>query len=170
MLLGTDAFRRLCEARDLLREPGDPPLPVREVARRARMSHFHFIRRFHALFGLTPHQYRIRSRLERARILLATGGHSVTDVCMDVGCSSLGSFSDQFTRRTGAAPARFQRTARALAPSPGALPPPLFPGCLSLMTALPAHAFRNFREANDARSPIESEVPYANQTDQPAGG
>ena len=64
-----------------------------KVAREAAISPFHFIRQFEAVFGVTPHQYRIGRRIERAKHLLAAGQHSVTDVCMEVGFSSLGSFS-----------------------------------------------------------------------------
>lgn len=48
------------------------------------MSPFHFIRRFESLFGMTPHQFRIERRLDRAKLLLAAGNHSVTEVCMEV--------------------------------------------------------------------------------------
>src|SRR6185312_17314665 len=98
MLVGPDTFRRLCRARELLAEETEQPLTIREVARRSRISPFHFIRQFEALFGLTPHQFRIQARLDRAKRLLATGGHSVTEVCMEVGMSSLGSFSNLFAR------------------------------------------------------------------------
>ena len=56
-MLATDTFVRLCRARDLLREVADRPLTLEDIARDAAMSHFHFIRQFTALFGITPHQY-----------------------------------------------------------------------------------------------------------------
>src|ERR1700716_2108935 len=104
MLLGHDTFQRLCRARELLQEVPEQTLSIKEIARQVRISPFHFIRQFEALFGLTPHQFRIQSRLDHAKRLLAMGHHSVTEVCMEVGMSSLGSFSDLFTRRTGATP------------------------------------------------------------------
>jgi len=70
------------------------------------MSPFHFIRQFEAVFGATPHQFRIQTRLDRAKQLLALSDYSVTDVCLEVGFSSLGSFSDLFARRVGAPPSR----------------------------------------------------------------
>jgi AraC-like DNA-binding protein len=82
----------------MLREIRDERLTLREVAREADMSPFHFIRQFEAVFGSSPHQFRIGTRLERAKQLLAMGGYSVTDVCMEVGFSSLGSFSQLFAR------------------------------------------------------------------------
>ena len=123
------------------------PLSIEHIAREVRISPFHFIRQFEAVFGLTPHQFRIQSRLERAKLLLAMGQHSVTEVCMEVGFSSLGSFSDLFRRRVGTTPSAYQRQARVLVQVPATFPPDLFPGCLSLMGCLPPTAFRNFREA-----------------------
>ena len=137
-----DSFARLCRARDMLREVHDRPPTIDEVARAAAMSPFHFIRRFRALFGDTPHQYRIRARIDRAREMLAVDDRSVTDVCMEVGCSSLGSFSDLFARRVGVPPSAYQRHARAMVVVPGIVPKELFPGCLTLMGA----AFATFEK------------------------
>jgi AraC-like DNA-binding protein len=164
MVLRGDAFRRLCVARELLAEREEQPLSIRDIARESGMSHFHFIRQFEALFGYTPHQFRIQLRLDHAKHLLALGHHSVTDVCMEVGMSSLGSFSDLFLRRVGVAPSEYRQRARVQVP--GGLPP--FPGCLSLMAFLPASAFRNFREAEPRVIPLE--CVDANQADQPDGG
>jgi AraC-like DNA-binding protein len=144
------AFERLCRARRRLEQAGEASLPVQEIAREAGMSPFHFIRQFETLFGVTPHQMRIRARLEWAKILLAAGEKSVTEVCMEVGMSSLGSFSDLFLRRVGTAPSAYQRRARSMIVVPGILPEKLFPGCLSMMGQLPANAFRNFEEARHA--------------------
>ena len=139
MLVGRAAFRRLCRARDTLAAESDSRGPTIEaVARGVRISPFHFIRQFEALFESTPHQFRIRARLDAARQLLAAG-LSVTEVCMRVGFSSLGTFSDLFRRRVGETPSGYQRRLRAM--------PARFPGCLGLMGELPADAYRNFREA-----------------------
>jgi len=134
-MLTSSGFVHLCRARDMLREVHDRPLSVREVAREAAMSPFHFIRQFESVFGATPHQFRIQSRLERAKHLLAISDYSVTDVCMEVGFSSLGSFSSLFTRRFGTAPSAYRRQIRSLMAVPGELPRELVPGCLSLMAA-----------------------------------
>ncbi|AUX44342.1 regulatory protein pocR [Sorangium cellulosum] len=147
MLLGHDALRNLCRARDLLSEVHEPTLSIEEVARAAAISPYHFIRQFEAVFGVTPHQYRIRRRLELAKQLLAAGHHSVTDVCMAVGFSSLGSFSALFAQRIGVPPSVYRRRLRALVQVPGTLPWELVPGCFTLMGRLPPGAFRNFREA-----------------------
>ena len=129
-----DAFARLCLARDLLCTVPDRPLSIDEVARAAEMSPYHFIRQFSALFGETPHQFRIQARLDRAKRLLAAD-YPVTRVCMDVGFSSLGSFSDLFARRVGVPPSAYRRRARAMVSVPGTVPQELFPGCLNLMGA-----------------------------------
>lgn len=134
MLTGS-AFRRLCRARDRLRELRERPLSIDEVAREAAMSPFHFIRQFHATFGETPHQFRIHARLDAAKRLLAVSDSSVTDVCMELGFSSLGSFSDMFARRVGIAPSIYRRQVRSIMSVPGVLPAELTPGCLSLMAA-----------------------------------
>jgi AraC-like DNA-binding protein len=148
MLLRHDAFNRLCQARDLLAEVPEQQLAIKDIAREVHISPFHFIRQFEALFGVTPHQFRIQSRLDHAKRLLAAGNLSVTDVCMEVGFASLGTFSDLFARRVGTPPSAYQRRARVLVQVPGVLPHDLFPGCLSLMASLPPSAFRNFQEAS----------------------
>ena len=134
-MITNDAFTRLCRAREMLREVHDRPLAIDEVAREAAMSPFHFIRQFNALFGATPHQFRISAQLDRARHLLALSNHSVTDVCMEVGFSSLGSFSDLFARRVGVRPSEYRRHLRRMVVVPGGVQQQLFPGCLALMGA-----------------------------------
>ena len=117
----------------MLCEVHDVSVGLDVVAREAAMSPFHFIRQFRAVFGQTPHQFRIHARVERARHLLALERGSVTDVCMEVGFSSVGSFSDLFERRVGMRPSIYRRRARSLVAVPGAEPAELFPGCLTLM-------------------------------------
>src|SRR6476660_8860627 len=142
-MLTRSTFRRLCSAREMLRETADHAVSIREVARAASMSPFHFIRQFEAVFGATPHQFRIQTRLDRAKQLLALSDYSVTDVCLEVGFSSLGSFSDLFARRVGAPPSAYRRRMCSIMPVPGQLPAESTPACLTLMAA----AFRNFGEA-----------------------
>jgi len=133
VLLRHDGFRRLCRARDLLLEARDAPLSISDLAREVQISPFHLIRQFEAVFGETPNQFRQSSRIELARHLLATGQRSVTDVCMEVGFSSLGSFSVLFTRRVGETPSAYRRRMRPMVVVPGAIPEILVPGCLTLM-------------------------------------
>lgn len=156
MLLTKDVFGRLCRSRDLLCEVREKPLSIRDIARETGMSPFHFIRRFESLFGMTPHQFRIRARLDRAKLLLATGTGSITDVCLELGMDSLGSFSEMFARRVGASPSIFRQSARVSTRTPHSLPQELFPGCLSLMGHLPPSAFRNFQEASGVDASLQS--------------
>jgi AraC-like DNA-binding protein len=139
---------RLCRARDELRETRAFPLSIHDVAQTARMSPYHFIRRFEAVFGETPHQFRTWARLERAKHLLALSDYSVTDVCMEVGFTSLGSFSNLFAQRVGVAPSLYRRQIRSLIQVPGNLAQELFPGCLTLMSRLPP--LRTFREVPES--------------------
>jgi AraC-like DNA-binding protein len=156
VLLSQDAFRRLCLARDLLGEVHDEPISIEAIAREVGASPFHLSRQFEALFGVTPHQFRIQTRLDRARLLLSSGSRSVTDVCMEVGCSSLGSFSALFARRVGVAPSEYQRRLRPLVVVPGGLSRHLVPGCLSLMAY--AAVDRSFREASAVPTLSESSL------------
>jgi len=137
VLLRHEGFRRLCRVRDLLLDSTrERPLTIHDLARDVGISPFHLIRQFEAVFGATPHQFRQASRLDLARELLASGRHSVTEVCMEVGFSSLGSFSVLFTRRMGETPSAYQRRMRPLIVVPG-VSPHLTPGCLTLMNHLP---------------------------------
>jgi len=133
MLLRHDGFRRLCRAREVLAELDGPQPTIEALAREIGISPAHFIRQFEALFGVTPHQYRIQVRLDRAKQLLAVQRRAVTAVCMDVGFSSLGSFSTLFSRRFGETPTAYRRRIRAA---------DLVPGCLTLMANLPNRSFR----------------------------
>jgi transcriptional regulator GlxA family with amidase domain len=100
------------------------PLTVAELANRARLSPFHFIRTFRAATGLTPHQYVRERRLDRARHLLSTTTMPVTEVCQAVGFTSLGSFSTLFRRSTGKSPVAYRASERR---------PVYIPGCFMRM-------------------------------------
>jgi AraC-like DNA-binding protein len=151
MVLSRSGFRRLCHARDLLRDARGSAPRVDAIAGALGLSRGYFIRQFEATFGLTPHQFSIQARLDRARRLLAAGQLSVTDVCFEVGFSSLGSFSALFTHRVGEPPSAYRRRVRATVSVRGMEHAGLTPGCLSLMQYLPASALlnddRTFREA-----------------------
>jgi AraC-like DNA-binding protein len=95
------------------------PLDVSALAREALMSPGHFSRSFRAAFGETPYSYLMTRRIERAKALLRRGDMTVTDVCMAVGCSSLGSFSSRFTELVGESPSAYRaRNHAALAGLP----------------------------------------------------
>ena len=95
------------------------PLDVPTMARQALMSPSHFARQFRAAFGETPYSYLMTRRIERAMALLRRGELSVTEVCFEVGCSSLGTFSTRFTQLVGMPPSAYRRDeARATAGMP----------------------------------------------------
>src|SRR3954453_13723141 len=84
------------------------PLDVRAVAAVAHLSEAHFIRSFRACFGETPHRYLQRRRVERAMFLLRETDRSITDVCLDVGFTSLGTFSRMFREIVGETPSSYR--------------------------------------------------------------
>ncbi|MEM1263532.1 MAG: AraC family transcriptional regulator [Pseudomonadota bacterium] len=108
-MLTQDQLRRLCRARAQLRQEHGASDSIDAAAETALMSRFHFIRQFNLVFGETPGRFRTRARLDRAKQLLAEGDESVTDVCMTVGFSSLGSFSSRFRARFGCSPKQFRQ-------------------------------------------------------------
>ncbi len=112
----------LRRARDLMDREYASPLDVRAIARAALMSPAHFSRQFRAAYGETPHAYLMTRRIERAKALLRLGDLSVTEVCMMVGCASLGSFSARFTQVVGETPTAYRaRDHSALASVPGCI-------------------------------------------------
>jgi len=98
---------RLRKAHDLIDREYAKPLDVPTIAHRALMSPAHFSRSFRAAYGETPYSYLMTRRIERAMALLR-GGMSVTDACMAVGCTSLGSFSSKFTELMGETPTAYR--------------------------------------------------------------
>jgi len=110
----------LRRARDLIDREYARPLEVATLARAALMSTAHFSRQFRVAYGETPYAYLMTRRVERAQALLRRGDVSVTEACMAVGCSSLGSFSARFTQLVGETPTAYRaRDHSALASVPG---------------------------------------------------
>jgi AraC-like DNA-binding protein len=102
------ALAHLRRARDLIDREYDRPLDVPALAKAALMSPSHFSRQFRATYGETPYSYLMTRRIERAKALLRRGDLSVTEVCMAVGCTSLGSFSARFTELVGEPPSVYR--------------------------------------------------------------
>jgi AraC-like DNA-binding protein len=100
--------RHLLRVRDLIDRAFAGPLDVPALARSAHVSEDYFIRSFKAAFGETPHRYLLRRRMERAKALLRAGELSVTEICLAVGFTSLGSFSTQFRRFVGESPTSYR--------------------------------------------------------------
>ena len=103
-----ESNRRLLRARDAMDRTYAQPLDIPSLARIAYVSEAHFIRTFRATFGETPHRYLQRRRVERSMFLLRESERSVTDICLDVGFGSLGTFSRTFREIVGESPTEFR--------------------------------------------------------------
>lgn len=101
--------RQLLRARDTIDRAYAEPLDIRAIAAVAHLSPAHFSRCFRAVFGETPHRYLQRRRIERSMFLLRETGRSVTDICSDVGFTSLGTFSRTFRGIVGETPSGYRR-------------------------------------------------------------
>ena len=113
----TDAQRlsdlvRLRRVRDRIDREYALPLDVEALARGVHISAGHLSREFRAAYGESPYSYLMTRRIERAMALLRRGDLSVTEVCFEVGCSSLGTFTTRFTELVGVSPGAYRREAR----------------------------------------------------------
>ncbi|MFI0371661.1 helix-turn-helix transcriptional regulator [Actinomadura sp. 1N219] len=126
--LDTDLLRRIRLARDAMDRDWAEPLDVAAVAARAGYSRYHFVRLFNDVYGETPGRYLARRRIERAQDLLRTANLTVTEICMLVGFTSLGSFCTRFKQEAGMTPTEFRRRARATDSA-------AIPGCFVLFWA-----------------------------------
>jgi AraC-like DNA-binding protein len=120
----------LRRARDLVDRAYAQPLDVAALARQAHTSPAHFSRRFKEAFGETPYRYVVSRRVERAQELLRNTGLSVSDICLEVGFQSLGSFSAAFHRVAGITPTAYRATHTGFAPN--------VPGCWAAQWTRPA--------------------------------
>ena len=102
-----DDLAHLRRARDFIDRAYARPLDIPAIARAALMSPAHFSRKFRIAYGETPHAYLMTRRIERAKALLREG-MSVTDTCVAVGCTSLGSFSSRFAEIVGETPSQYR--------------------------------------------------------------
>jgi AraC-like DNA-binding protein len=132
-----DSNRRMLRARDAMDLRFAEPLDIPALARIAHVSEAHFIRTFRATFGETPHRYLQRRRVERSMFMLRETSRSVTEICLDVGFSSLGTFSRTFREIVGVPPSAYRR---------GAKPRPV-PDCFTRVWTRPS----SFGEVGRAR-------------------
>jgi AraC-like DNA-binding protein len=129
----------LRRVRDRIDREFAQPLDVEALARGAHMSAGHLSREFRLAYGESPYGYLMTRRIERAMALLRRGDLSVTEVCLAVGCSSLGSFSSRFKQLVGMPPSSYRRH--------GAGPPAGMPSCVAKQVTRP---IRN-KEAPEAQ-------------------
>jgi AraC-like DNA-binding protein len=125
-------------AKDLVDARYAEPLTVDDLAREAGMSRAHFSQAFRRAFGDPPHVYLLTRRLERAASLLKDTDRSVAQICMDVGLSSVGSFTTSFSRMFGMTPSAYRDA------YPPARDKAIIPGCVLRFYGRPQH--RTFRE------------------------
>jgi AraC-like DNA-binding protein len=152
--------RYLLRAKDHVDARYSEPIDVRDMAREAGLSRAHFSTEFRRAFGESPHAYLLTRRLERAAALLRTTDHSVADICMSVGLTSVGSFTTSFGRMFGLSPTAYR-----------ASQPPA-----SLLARIPAcvvHAYsrpqnRTFREDDDGASSVA--LASSSSTDEAQDG
>jgi AraC-like DNA-binding protein len=127
-----DRNRRMLRARDAIDRSYAQPRDVAAIARVAHVSEAHFSRQFRTTFGETPHRYLQRRRVERAMELLRETDRPVTEICLDVGFNSLGTFSRTFRDIVGESPSayreRFSGEGNAL----------LIPACWAMAWTRPA--------------------------------
>ena len=121
------SLRALRRARDTIDRSYAEKLSVADLAAEAGYSLGQFIRAFDAAYGETPGKYLTRRRVERACELLRSVNLTVTEICMVVGFSSLGTFSRRFADIVGRSPSAYrEEAARRGGPAP-------IPGCFALM-------------------------------------
>jgi transcriptional regulator GlxA family with amidase domain len=123
-----DVLVHLRRARDHADRCYADAVTLQDLADVACLSKYHFLRLFKATYGTTPMEYVTRRRLERAQDLLRATNLTVTEVCVAVGFSSLGSFSSRFRELVGESPSEFQRRYADGAPH--------IPGCFIFMWGL----------------------------------
>jgi AraC-like DNA-binding protein len=135
-----ESNRRMLRARDAMDRDYAQPLNVASLARIAHTSEAHFIRTFKATFGETPHRYLQRRRVERAMFLLRQTDRSVTEISLDVGFFSLGTFSRTFREIVGESPSEFRSSGEPVA----------VPTCFAMSWSRPASNFGEARQAGAA--------------------
>lgn len=115
-------LRRLRLARDVMDREWARPLDLTQVAAVAGYSRFHFVRLFRRAYGETPGQYLSRRRIDRAKDLLSSANLTITEICMLVGFSSLGTFCTRFKQQVGLTPGEYRARAQQAGQPP-------IPGC-----------------------------------------
>lgn len=140
--------RFLLRAKDLMDARYAESLDVAGLASAAGLSQAHFSRLFKQAYGESPHGYLLTRRLERAAALLRNTDHAVADICMEVGLSSVGSFTTSFKRMFGATPMAYREQFPPVANRV------TLPGCVVRAYGRPQR--RTFREERDGPGSVAS--------------
>lgn len=131
-------LRLLRRVRDRIDREYAEPLDVQALARGVHLSAGHLSRAFRAAYGEPPYGYLMTRRIERAQALLRRGDLSVTEVCLAVGCSSLGTFSSRFTALVGMSPSEYRRRTAGVEAE--------LPSCVSKQVTRPRRTDRSVSE------------------------
>ncbi len=130
--------RRLLRARDEMDRRYADALDIEALARAVYLSRAHFIRAFKEAFGETPHRYLQRRRIERAMLMLRAGDLAVTEICLEVGFNSLGTFSRTFHEIVGVSPSAYRRRSRR---NPKTMSRAYVPACYAMAMDRPSSTF-----------------------------
>jgi AraC-like DNA-binding protein len=114
-------------ARRLLDRSYDAPITIDDLSREVALSPYYLIRAFRRVYKQTPHQYLVGQRIARAKELLRNSNLSITDICVEVGFESLGSFSTLFRKVVGLSPSAYRVSCHPT------LPPAYIPFCVCLL-------------------------------------
>jgi AraC-like DNA-binding protein len=124
-------YKKICLGRDYLQEYYTDSFSLSRVAEYSCMSQFYFSRVFTNVFGESPNTFVTRLRIEKAKKMLITKNLSISEICAEVGYSSVGSFSSLFSEKVGMSPSQYRRKLRSLANDPNCFPMQSIPLCFS---------------------------------------
>jgi AraC-like DNA-binding protein len=127
------SYESLRRVRELIDAQYAQPLDLDDLARTANFSRYHFLRAFRRAFHVTPHEYLTRKRIERAKELLAESELTITEICLEVGFESLGSFSALFHKISGWSPSIYRARAWEMRKNPLKF----IPNCYVIMHGIP---------------------------------
>ncbi len=153
--------RHLLRAKDLMENRYAEPIDLDDVAGAAGLSRAHFSRLFKTAYGETPHAYLLTRRLERAAALLRDTDHTVADICMEVGLSSVGSFTTSFKRMFDRTPTEYR------AAYPPVADRVTLPNCVVRFYGRPQR--RTVSEGSTFREANGPDGPVASSTSDPTG-
>ncbi len=124
-------YKKICSGRDYLQEHYADSFSLSKVAEHSCMSQYHFSRVFTNVFGESPNAFVTRLRIEKAKKMLITQNFSISEICAEVGYSSIGSFSSLFSKKVGISPSQYRRKLRSLANEPNRFPMQSIPLCFA---------------------------------------